>query len=116
MTNIICIFYFHGYDKYQRKSVPFKKQTFNNSATSKRDFNLDNIEQVLCGSNSIGMLRQNDLVQLTDEALVKLRAVKYEKENSQLHNHDNIASILLKVLERKTKDEPALGKQNSLLN
>jgi len=78
-------------------------------ATSKRDFNLDNIEQVLCGSNSIGMLRQNDLVQLTDEALVKLRAVKYEKENSQLHNHDNIASILLKVLERKTKDEPALG-------
>ena len=63
----------------------------------------------MCGTDAIGMLRNSDLLRLTDEALHKLRAVKYEEEESEVHEHDDVARLLLKVLERKTKDDPDLG-------
>ena len=63
----------------------------------------------MCGTDAIGMFRNSDIMRLTDEALHKLRAVKYEEEDSEVHEHDDVARLLLKVLERKTKDDPDLG-------
>ena len=62
----------------------------------------------MCGTDAIGMFRNSDIMRLTDEALHKLRAAKYKAEDSEVHEHDDVARLLLKVLEKKTK-EPDLS-------